>query len=125
MVETETEIETETETEIVTEIEIEVGKETEIGTVMPEIGDEIETEVEAAAGVRIDRGLLFCLIQQTYSVKYPTISQRERERGIIGKPNSVTTALQSQQAKLALEQARKERLEIIKNLTTTGGFYLT
>jgi len=59
-------------------------------------------------------------IQFSLISRLPATRQRERERGIPGKPNSATTALQSHQAKLALEQAKKERLEIIKNLTTSG-----
>jgi hypothetical protein len=33
---------------------------------------------------------------------------------------AIASAIQSQQAKNALEQQRKERLELIKNLTTSG-----
>jgi hypothetical protein len=33
---------------------------------------------------------------------------------------AIASAIQSQQAKSALEQQRKERLELIKNLTTSG-----
>ena len=34
---------------------------------------------------------------------------------------AIASAIQSQQAKSALEQQRRERLELIKNLTTSGG----
>ena len=42
--------------------------------------------------------------------------------GVNGKVVSaaIASAIQSQQAKSALEQQRKERMELIKNLTTSG-----